>query len=281
MYPASSLLRVTLNTASLVAPRLAGRLALAVFRTPAGRSRLRPGEAELLAEARPGRLTVKGKTVLTYQWGDGTRPVLLVHGWASRAARFAPFVTALRERGFTVVAFDAPGHGGSGGRHTDLLEYGDIIRRLDRRHGTFEAVIAHSYGVLATLVALREGVGARRVVGIAGVARYGYFVDGFCALLGLRDPANRALRVAVERFLFPGESDIWRRFDTAWQPGRTGAALLLFHDDTDDMVPVDQSRSTADAYGARARLVVTHGLGHRRILADPAVVAEATDFVAA
>jgi hypothetical protein len=43
-----------------------------------------------MATASVGAPTVGGKRAVTYTWGDGDRPVLLVHGWESRASRSAP-----------------------------------------------------------------------------------------------------------------------------------------------------------------------------------------------
>ncbi|NUK60300.1 alpha/beta hydrolase [Streptomyces lunaelactis] len=278
MHPLAPLLRTVLNATSHVAPGLAGRAVFALFARPLGRSRPRPSEREVLAEARAGRLTVNGKRVVTYTWGDGERPVLLVHGWSSRGSRFTDFVTALRDRGYSPVAFDAPGHGDSEGRATTILEYREIIRQLHARHGDFEAVVAHSFGVLATFFALRDGVVARRIVGVGGVGSFDYLVDGFCAGLGLRDRLKDELRRHIEGLLFPGEPGIWQRFNVAYRPEEVGVPVLLFHDEGDDMVPLSQSRLTAAAHGERARLVVTRGLGHRRILADPQVVAEAVAF---
>jgi pimeloyl-ACP methyl ester carboxylesterase len=278
MHPLAPLLRTVLNATSHVAPGLAGRAAFALFARPLGRSRPRPSERELLALARTGRLTVNGKNVVTYLWGDGDRPVLLVHGWSSRGSRFADFVTALRDKGYSPVVFDAPGHGDSAGRATTILEYREIIRQLHARHGDFEAVVAHSFGVLAAFFALRGEVVARRIVGIGGVGSFDYLVDGFCAGLGLRDRIKHELRRHIEGLLFPGEPEIWRRFNVTYRPEEIGVPVLLFHDQDDDMVPTAQSQIITDAHGERARLVVTQGLGHRRILADPEVVAEAVDF---
>ncbi|MFJ9031748.1 alpha/beta fold hydrolase [Streptomyces sp. NPDC102274] len=272
-------LRTALNTTSFLAPRLAGRTALAVSLRPAGRSRLRPEESELLADARSGQLTVNGKSVVTHQWGDGSRPVLLVHGWESRASRLGAFVAAVRARGYSPVAFDAPAHGASSGRDTSILEYREIIRQLHAEYGEFEAVIAHSFGVLATFFALRDGVEARRVVGIGGVAEFDWIIDTFRTALGLRERITRDMRGHVERVMFPGEPDIWRRLNATYRPTEIGAPVLLFHDEHDDRVPLGQSRALARAYGEGARLVVTRGLGHRRILGDPEVVAAAVDFV--
>ncbi|WP_254705719.1 alpha/beta hydrolase [Streptomyces vilmorinianum] len=271
-------LNTSLNAASLVAPGTAGRAAFALFVRPLGRARLRPDEEPLFTEARTGRLWIDGKSVVTYAWGDGERPVLLVHGWSSRGSRLSAFVAALRERGYSPVTFDAPGHGASEGRATNILEYRRVIRALHAEHGDFEAVVAHSFGVLAALFALRDGVRTRRFVGIGGVARFDLLVEEFRAGLGLHERVVRRMRRHIEQTLFRGEPDVWRRLNATYAPAELDAPVLLFHDETDDMVPLAHSRAAAEAHGDRARLVVTRGLGHRRILADPAVVAEAVRF---
>lgn len=55
-------------------------------------------------------MQVGGAPVTTYAWGEGPA-VLLVHGWSSHTGCMAGFVDPLLERGFRVVAFDAPAHG--------------------------------------------------------------------------------------------------------------------------------------------------------------------------
>ncbi|MFD7322923.1 alpha/beta fold hydrolase [Streptomyces sp. NPDC059875] len=279
MTPTTSLVRTALNSSALIAPGPTGRAAFALFVRPLGRSRLRPEEEPLFAEARTGRLLINGKRVVTYAWGDGARPVLLVHGWSSRASRLSAFVEALRARGYSPVTFDAPGHGASEGRATNILEYRRIIRELHGEHGDFDAVVAHSFGMLAALFALRDGVRTGRFVGIGGVGRFDLLVEEFKAGWGLSDRAVRQLRRHVERRLFRGEPDIWQRLNATYEPAELGAPVLLFHDDIDDMVSLAHSRATAEAHGDRARLIVTHGLGHRRILKDPEVVADTLRFV--
>jgi pimeloyl-ACP methyl ester carboxylesterase len=281
MTPTTSLVRTALNTASLIVPGPAGRAAFALFVRPLGRSRLRPEEEPLFAEARTGRLRVNGKNVVTYAWGDGARPVLLVHGWSSRASRLSAFVEALRERGYSPVTFDAPGHGDSEGRATNIREYRHIIRELHGWYGDFEAVVAHSFGVLAALFALRDGVRTGRFVGIGGVGRFDFLVEEFQTGWGLSDRTVRHMRRHVERTLFRDEPDIWQRLNATYAPTELDAPVLLFHDETDDMVTPAHSHATADAHAPRARLIVTQGLGHRRILRAPEVVAETLRFVTA
>ncbi|MFJ4777025.1 alpha/beta fold hydrolase [Streptomyces sp. NPDC088762] len=274
----ASLLRTTLDVSARLAPGLAGAPAFALFVRPLGRPRLRPEEAEVMAQARTGRMLVRGIPVTTYRWGDGERPVLLVHGWSSRASRFAGFVEALRAEGRTVVAFDAPGHGESGGRASTVRDYREIISRLHAEYGDFSTVLAHSVGVLAGLFSLRDGVRADRVIGIGGIAEFGYLLDQFRARLGVGEAVERVLRSHIERRVFPGEADIWQRLDATRGPADRQMPILLIHDVDDDVADPAQSRAIAAAHGSRARLIETSGLGHRRILADRRVIAEAVEF---
>ncbi|WP_329377246.1 lysophospholipase [Streptomyces sp. NBC_01351] len=277
----ASLLSTTLNVAARLAPGLLGPRAFALFVRPLGRPRLRPEEAELMARARTGRLVVRGVDVTTYHWGDGDRPVLVVHGWSSRASRFSGIVEALLAEGRSVVAFDAPGHGESGGRASTIVDYREIIRRLHTEHGEFSAVVAHSFGVLATFFMLREGIRAERVVAIGAVADFDYLLDRFCAQLRLGERVRQVLGSHVEDRLFPGEPDIWRRLDAGRRQADLAAPILLLHDVDDDVAAPSQSRAIAAAYGSQARLIETTGLGHRRILADRAVIAAAVEFATA
>ncbi|MFD3466016.1 alpha/beta hydrolase [Streptomyces sp. NPDC058682] len=275
----ASLLSTTLNITTRLAPGLSGPRAFALFVRPLGRARLRPEEAEVMARAEIGRMIVHGTPVTTYRWGDGDRPVLIVHGWSSRASRFAGFVEALRAQGRTVIAFDAPGHGESDGRASTILDYRAIIGRLHAEHGDFSAVVAHSFGVLATFSMLHDGMRVDRVVGLGGVAQFDYLVERFRAGLNLGEGVGCALRTHVERRLFPGDPDVWQRLDARRRLSGMRAPILLVHDTQDDVIDPAQSRAIAAAYGPQARLIETTGLGHRRILADPDVIATAVDFV--
>ena len=56
--------------------------------------------------------------------------------------------------------------------------------------------------------------------------------------------------------------------------------MLRIHDQNDRQVPVAEAARAAHVLPG-AELMVTHGLGHNRLLADPAVVTAIVDFVAA
>lgn len=274
-----TLLGRTLRSASLVSPRLAGRLAFALFTTPGPRARVRPEERTVHEQARTSRLPIAGRQVVVYEWGDGPRPVLMLHGWGSRGSRFAPLVTELRARGLRPITFDAPGHGRSPGRRTNILEFAAISRNLCDQYGRFDAVIGYSFGALAAFHALRTGASTDRLVAISGPGDFGYLPAAFASQLGLGPRLLAELRRRTERFLAP-ETDIWRRFSAHHQPSDLPMPMLVVHDDTDPVVDPQQAHRVVAAYAPRARLLATHGLGHRRILSAPEVADQVADFVA-
>ncbi|MEU8760525.1 alpha/beta hydrolase [Streptomyces sp. NPDC048659] len=277
----------TLNATAYVAPGPTGRAVFHFFVRPLARVRLKPAEEPLMATARVERIPLSGagvgpgKETVVYAWGDGERPVLLIHGWTSRASRLHALVEALLARGYSPVAFDTPGSGEAAGRSSNILEYREIIRRLHTRHGDFEAVVAHSFGVAAALFALRDGVRTKRLVGISGVGSFALLTASFRGMTGFGERALRVMRRHVERVLAPEEPGVWGHFDASWRPEDLGAPLLLLHDEADTLVPLAHAHAIRAAHGDRARLVVTQGLGHARILTDPQIVAQVVEFVAA
>ncbi|MGP3976104.1 alpha/beta fold hydrolase [Streptomyces sp. 8N114] len=277
---AEAILGSALNAGATVSPALAGRMAYAVFRAPLKRGKVLPSEHDVHIRAQTDELVSGGRRVTTYQWGDGERPVLMLHGWQSRASRFAAFVPRLEALSLSPVSFDAPGHGDSEGRTTTVLENAEIAARLQDRHGPFHSVLAHSFGVLCAFLALRERIKAERLVAVAGVSDFGFMVDGFSRMLRLNRTLRAGLRQQVETRLFPEVEKVWERFDATHRPGDIDLPMLIVHDEGDRMVPLQQAHRLVSAYDARAELLVTTGLGHRRILGAPLTVDSALDFLA-
>jgi pimeloyl-ACP methyl ester carboxylesterase len=267
-----------LMVASLASPRLAGRLAFGLFAYPGPRARVRGSEQSVHDRAEVEPLPVAGERVVSYRWGDGSRPVLLVHGWGGRGSRFAALVPALQANGFSAITFDAPGHGESSGRSTHILGLEAIIHRLSERYGRFEAVIGHSFGVLPVFKALRSGVAAGRVVAISGPSDLGYLPEKFAEQLGLGRRVRADLRRRMERF-FASEPNIWETFSAPYQSSALQLPILIVHDQDDPVVDPDQAHRLAEAYAPWARLVTTRGVGHHRILATPEVIDQIVDLL--
>ncbi|MFT2017105.1 alpha/beta hydrolase [Streptomyces sp. 796.1] len=269
-----------LNTLARPAPRLAGRASYALFCYPLRRGAVLPRERAVHEQAVTDELVVAGKRVRCYRWGPGERPVLMVHGWQSRASRYAGFVPRLRALGLTAVSFDAPGHGGSSGRSTTVLEYRRIIAELQARYGTFHAVIAHSLGATSAFLALRAGVRAERLVTVSAVKDFDHFADEFSRILSLGPGLRRDLRERIEHRLFAEVPGPWELFDATRNTAEIDVPMRVIHDVDDEMVPVAQAHALKAAYGEQADLVLTRGLGHRKVLGEPAVIDSALEFIA-
>lgn len=270
--PWGAMVGSALTATARVSPRLAGRLALELWRRPGRPVPVRPTERAVHEAATTSYVDHCGR-VTVYAWGDGARPVLLVHGWGARASRFADLVTALLDRGYSPVSYDAWGHGATPGPVRTIVDHQVVVAALAARYGGFAGVVAHSFGVPIALYAVREGLDADRVVAISGMGDFGHVVDGFCAELGVGEPVGRELRRAIERRYFAGDDGIWERFSVG--PMR-GHELLVVHDTDDRVVDVRQADLLAAAGGEVLR---TSGLGHSRILGDPDVVADVVAFL--
>lgn len=267
--------RTALSITSAVLPPLAAEIGYRAWRSIGTPERVHERDRathESAVVERIGALT-------TYRWGEGPRLILLVHGWRSRASRFAALVERLRSDEHTIVAFDAPGNGDSPGDSVTILDYAAGIRSLAQRYGTPHAVIGHSFGSLSAFLAVREGVPTRRLVSISGMSGAEQLLDAFSAGAGIRGAALRGLRRRIERRTFPGVPNPWRRFVAEIDPADLHVPLLLVHDADDPLVPVGHVAHIADAHTGAVRTHITAGLGHNRILRDTATLDAIAEFV--
>jgi pimeloyl-ACP methyl ester carboxylesterase len=137
------------------------------------------------------------------------------------------------------------------------------------------AVIAHSFGAAAVLLAHhRGGVDAGRNVMISPNVLIDDAIARFARAVALDDADRGTLesRLAVRNGVSPDELRLERLV------GARDAALLVMHDRDDREVPFVHGEQLARTW-RQATLRATEGLGHRRILREPAVLAEVVEFV--
>ena len=275
-----------IRVASTLSPELGARLALPLFMRVGRRVAVSPADAATHLQARRGSVRVpgigrSGVDVVTYEWGGGPDTIVLAHGWQSRASVFASLVRELRSEGFRVVAFDAPANGDSPGRGTYVVDHLDVLAELQARLGRFHAVIGHSFGGLAALLAAGEGLDVRRIATIAGAATPNVFIDGFGEMVGLDSATREALARGYARKLFADVENPFERYSAVTHPLPAGTPLLLVHDRGDRRVPFAEAPKLAGANPVRTRLVPTEGLGHNRILRADVTLDAVLDFVTA
>jgi len=268
-----AVVRLGMRALSAVAPPLAARVAMKLFRTPR-RHVPWDGEREIMGKARSVRIDVRGRPVAAWRWGSGDS-VLLVHGWGSAGGRLGSFVEPLIAAGFSVVTFDAPGHGATEGpRQSSLPEFMFTIEAAASEFGPFAGVVAHSLGGAATTLAISRGVPAGRVVLVAPSSNPAGYTRQFADIVGTPAGIRERMEGLVERYFgIP-----WSEFDVLAAARRIAVPGLVFHDRSDAEVSWSEGAALAEAWPG-AELVTTNGLGHTRIVHDAGVVAGAVRFL--
>lgn len=277
-----SLVRTPFRLLEHTAPGLGARAADALWlRMPSGRPR--PAEAggtlELLGS--PFEVALDGRAVRGWSWGAGP-VVYLVHGWGGTLEQLVPFAGALAAAGYRVVAHDGPSHGHSdpgamGPRRSDGVELARSLGAVADRFGPAHAVVAHSLGALSTLLALREGwLEAGRLALLAPASGVPAFLASAQRQLGIGPRTARRLAERTHRRTGYRVEEV----DAARLGAAVGHAPALFvaHDERDREMPHAASAALVAGWPGAA-LLTTTGLGHRRLLADPAVVDAVTGFV--
>jgi pimeloyl-ACP methyl ester carboxylesterase len=265
-----------MRAAQVLSPGLALRLAMRLFFTPV--------PSKLAARARPASAAWRPEAVRFEQgrmvlWrhrptaADGPHPgmrrkVLLVHGWAGDAMQLRLLGDALAADGFEPVLLDFPGHGRSDGWRSTLPQFVRALFAVQARTGPLHAVVAHSLGSLATAHAAARGLAAERLVMVSPPIAPAALVHGFALSFGLGPALARRMREAIQQV----EGVPLEEFEPGWLGDRVRQPTLVLHDRDDRAAPLSAAQRLARTLPA-ARLHVTEGLGHRRILADAAVAA--------
>lgn len=255
---------------SRVAPLMAARVALWLTRRTRRLRRASPGR-EVARHRMPD-----GEVVLHAMPAQpGATRVLLVHGWNSAAADWAPLARTLAAGGMNVFAADLPGHGAARGRSASLPRFVRALERIAREHGPFDVWIGHSMGANAALTAIARGAFARRLVLIGALVRPAWALRGFARGFGLSPTATEAYLRGIEQ----AESMRLAEVDAERNAGRVQAPTLVVHDADDRVIPLAHGEALAQRLPA-ARLLRTRGLGHRRVLANDDVARKIADFAA-
>jgi pimeloyl-ACP methyl ester carboxylesterase len=202
--------------------------------------------------------------------------VLLAHGWEGTARDMVPIATALVARGCSVTVFDMPAHGRSSGRTTTLIEMRQAVLDVARATGAPEAVVGHSLGAAAAVLALRDGLAASSAALLAPVGEPWLFLRRLAELLAFSEARYDGLVRALARRAGAGIHAI----DGTTAARALSARALILHDPADRQVPFSQGEALAASWPG-ATLHAVGSVGHRRVLYDADVVRRVVEHVLA
>lgn len=270
--------RARLNILSLVSPRKAAVKAFRFFCTP--QQRVTKKGSAMFERGERLSFRLDKHNIRGHRWlpeGQPEKRVLIVHGWESASRNFEGYVGPLLKKGYEVLAFDAPAHGRSGGRHTTLPDYVNMLRAVNQNFGQFDSYMGHSLGGLA-LALLLENTPHHpdtRLVLVAPAVETTTAVAAFSKLLRLPAEVTAAIDDYVQEI--SGHPFSWYSLRRALH--HIHAGILYLQDEEDRVTPASEADLVRQDGHHNIRYVFTKGLGHRKIYKDAESVQMIVDFL--
>ena len=262
-----------------IAPKLAGKLALGLFMIP---PKFPSPRQERLAE-QSGNVhfqQINGQRIAVYRWGEG-EPILFSHGWGGRAGHFHALVEFLVDAGYQAVAFDAPAHGQSSGKRTNMLEVTTTLVAIAESLGPLKAIVGHSFGSGIVLLAMnRFQLEAEKLILFSCFDDIYWVTDQFGEAFAMNHQVIGAMRDEAQRRYANqlGETWQWRDLSPLKTIQSIEHEILLLHDREDLEVPYQHAENLI-AVAGQAKLHTTSGLGHKKILRDQSCLQACLAFI--
>ena len=258
-----------------VSPSLTTKFAAKLFTTPI-KHKLPKRELHMERESVQKSIVVTEiqKEIVVYEYGKSNKKVLLVHGWSGRGTQLVKIADELLKMGYMTISFDAPAHGKSKGNSSIMIEFIASILEIEKQYGPFEFAIGHSLGGMSVLNAIKQNLQVKKAVIIGSGDIIQDIIDDFICKLQLRPEYGIKLRNHFEA-KFGGKMDDYSAYKAA---EKTEIPVLVIHDKDDDDVSV-KAAYHIQKHLKQSEIMITEGLGHRKILGDEAVIQKITAFL--
>jgi pimeloyl-ACP methyl ester carboxylesterase len=278
--------RAQLNILALVSLRKSAQKAFRLFITPTKR---RKGKLPPIFETgEPLSFRQDGHPVRGHRWqpySDALRPsaetaprkVLIAHGFESASRVFEHYIAALLKKGYEVIAFDAPGHGMSGGKRLYISDYVRMLSAIEQSYGPFDSWMAHSLGGLALALSLEDMDidGDCRLVLVAPAPGIEPAMEEWAAKVELPLPVVREMEEYANKT--SGHPLDW--YSLRRVIGSVKAAILYVQDEGDQVVPPEAAQLIRKDGHPNIRFLFTTGLGHKKVYKDQAVLDQIVEFL--
>lgn len=214
------------------------------------------------------------KDITVFSYGYSKAKVLLLHGWSGRGSQLYQLADKILENRMMVISVDAPAHGLSSGKKTNMLEYIRVIEEVDKKYGPFDFAIGHSWGGMTLLNALGKKLKLKKAVIIGADNKISEVISGFVKKFRV-DQSVTPVIIAHYCKLLKVQMD---QFDSEKAAARIEIPVLVVHDTKDAFVPVRSAIEIRQQL-KNGSLLLTNGLGHHKIFKDPEVMQKIINFI--
>lgn len=258
-----------------ISPLLASRFAAKLFLTPF-KYKLPERDKKMDEESTQSTVLLPRfhKEIVVYEYGDSPRKILLAHGWSGRGTQMAVMAEDLLKAGFSVVSFDAPAHGRAPGKTSMMPHFIEAIEVLEKKYGPFEAVIGHSLGGMASLKAVADGLPVKKMVIIGTANSITHITREFARNMNMNNKVAAKMKIYFDE-KFGVDMDT---LSGAVSAEGVKVPTLVVHDEDDVDVHVSSAYEIHEKL-EKSEILITAGLGHRRILGNPEVINKIIEFL--
>ncbi len=233
-------------------------------------------EQYMLQSAQQKRLLVPEihKEIEILSYGYSRKKVLLAHGWAGRSTQLFAFADRLLEKGYMVISFDGPAHGKSSGKTASMPDFLEVVKKIDETYGPFEAAIGHSFGAMSLYNASARFLNLKTFVAIGSGDKVSDIIKNFAKNLMLNEKSARKIQTGLEKNWTLKADD----FASHYVAKEISIPVLIVHDTEDGDVPVSCAYKIRQSL-KNGSLLITHGLGHTKILRNQEIVYKSVEFI--
>ncbi|MGB1308337.1 MAG: alpha/beta hydrolase [Oceanihabitans sp.] len=247
-----------INTISHLSPKLAGRIALALFSTPLKGRKYTEKEQDFLETAYLEELNHKNYHIMTYRWVGKNKTVLLAHGWESNAARWKPLIDDLKKQNYNIIALDAPAHGRSGSSRFNAILYSEFIEVVARKFKP-DVIIGHSVGGMASVFYQHkyQNKELEKMVLLGAPSNFSGVFNRYVKMMSYNTKVDLQMKQIVK--------DLYGHLPEHFSAGDFTKHIetkgLIIHDENDRIIPFDDAQHFKKQY-TNAQLITTQGFGH-------------------
>lgn len=266
---------ITAKLLEVTSSKLAMKFAAKLFTSPI-KYKLPKREIEMDRNSLQQNVIISsiGKEIVVYSYGKSDKKVLIVHGWSGRGTQLVKIADEMLKLGYMTISFDAPAHGKSPGKTSNMTEFIASILELEKTFGPFELAIGHSLGGMSILNSIKRGLKVKKTIIIGSGDIVEDIMDDFVEKLGMNIAISKKMKASFEKKI--GETmDSFSAYIAARE---VPIPVLVIHDKDDDDVPVKAAYHIHENLKT-SELVITEGLGHRKILGDSKVIKKIIDFL--
>ena len=262
-----------LDFINLVSKRIGAKHSFYVFCYPF-KIKISPAQQKFLDTAVQFKLPMDHFEIQVYKWGNGPKNVVLLHGWSSNSFRWKRYIQGLSKADYTVYAVDAPGHGNSGYKFSNVPLFARALSTLSDHINSIHTLIGHSVGGFASIYFMHTTIdhNIEKFISLAAPGSANDFISLYINALKLSKRTEENLRSYFVTYTGKtvAQFNIEHTMDNMPNQG------LIIHDEEDKDVPISYAHKMKSLW-PNAELEITKGLGHK--LRDKDVIDRVVDFV--